>query len=183
MSINIEKSESLKKFLTFDTTEHPRWVGDVGKCFVDRETETVTIVGWREEMGSQVNNYRLVVRPKQNKTKHWISLVGYTDTAKPIGLKVSGISMDEALSRMLKVAANGCFAVAALAQRVVEPDPDYLDSEPQLNSQPVGRPLTVGGKRVQVYLDEVSLALAAKIGRGNTSEGIRSALKDMGERT
>lgn len=175
--MNIEKAESLKKILTFDTTEHPRGVGDVGKCFVD--ADTVTIVGWREEMGSPINTYRLAIKPKQNQKTDWISLVGFTDANKPIKLKVEGISMDEALSRMLVAAKNGCRAVAALAQSVVEPFPQYLDSEPR----PVGRPSTVGGKRVQVYLDDASLALAAEIGNGNTSEGIRVALKEAGERT
>ena len=42
----------------------------------------------------------------------------------------------------------------------------------------VGRPSEMeGGKRVQVYLDADSLALAAKLGNGNVSEGIRKALK------
>jgi hypothetical protein len=35
----------------------------------------------------------------------------------------------------------------------------------------------VGGKRVQVYLDDDSLAAAAKLGAGNVSDGIRRALK------
>lgn len=43
--------------------------------------------------------------------------------------------------------------------------------------RPVGRPAGVGGKRVQVYLDVESIAIAAKIGNGNVSEGIRTALK------
>jgi hypothetical protein len=167
--MEMEKAELLKRILTFDTTEPPRWVGDVGKCFVDAETETVTIVGWREEMGSPINNYRLVVKPKPD----GVSLVGYSDTSKPIKFKVLGISMDEALSRMLRAAENGSVAAAALAQTVVDPSPQYCDTEPR----PVGRPTTVGGKRVQVYLDEASLEIAAKIGKSNTSEGIRVALK------
>lgn len=44
-------------------------------------------------------------------------------------------------------------------------------------SQDVGRPVELdGGKRVQVYLDSKSLAIASKLGNGNTSEGIRLAL-------
>lgn len=41
-----------------------------------------------------------------------------------------------------------------------------------------GRPAELeGGKRVNVYLDAESLSIAAEIGDGNVSEGIRSALK------
>lgn len=41
-----------------------------------------------------------------------------------------------------------------------------------------GRPSEMdGGKRVNVYLDADSLAIAAKLGDGNVSEGIRKALK------
>lgn len=44
---------------------------------------------------------------------------------------------------------------------------------------PVGRPAVVQGKRVQVYLDEYSLAAAAKLGAGNVSDGIRKALRQV----
>ena len=45
-----------------------------------------------------------------------------------------------------------------------------------------GRPAELeGGKRVQVYLDAESLAIAAKLGNGNVSEGIRKALKHFAE--
>ena len=41
-----------------------------------------------------------------------------------------------------------------------------------------GRPSEMdGGKRVNVYLDAESIAVAAKIGNGNVSDGIRKALK------
>ncbi|MFM5431411.1 hypothetical protein ACET9P_11020 [Aeromonas veronii] len=41
-----------------------------------------------------------------------------------------------------------------------------------------GRPAEMeGGKRVQVYLDAKSLEIAARLGGGNVSEGIRQALK------
>lgn len=43
--------------------------------------------------------------------------------------------------------------------------------------RPVGRPAAIGGKRVQVYLDDESLAIAARLGGGNVSEGVRTALK------
>ena len=43
--------------------------------------------------------------------------------------------------------------------------------------RPVGRPAVVVGKRVQVYLDAESLSIAAKLGNGNVSDGIRKALK------
>lgn len=45
-----------------------------------------------------------------------------------------------------------------------------------------GRPSEMDdGKRVNVYLDADSLAIAAKLGNGNVSEGIRKALKQAGE--
>lgn len=41
-----------------------------------------------------------------------------------------------------------------------------------------GRPAEMeGGKRVNVYLDSESLAIASKLGNGNVSDGIRKALK------
>lgn len=41
-----------------------------------------------------------------------------------------------------------------------------------------GRPSEMeGGKRVNVYLDAESLAIASKLGNGNVSDGIRKALK------
>jgi len=43
-------------------------------------------------------------------------------------------------------------------------------------SNNAGRPKTVGGRRVSLYLDDESLARAAKLGNGNMSEGIRQAL-------
>lgn len=43
-----------------------------------------------------------------------------------------------------------------------------------------GRPATMtGGKRINVYLDDASLAAASNIGGGNVSEGIRTALKKV----
>lgn len=45
-----------------------------------------------------------------------------------------------------------------------------------------GRPSELrDGKRVNVYLDAPSLATAAKLGEGNVSEGIRIALRKVGE--
>ena len=41
----------------------------------------------------------------------------------------------------------------------------------------IGRPSSVEGKRVQVYLDAASLEAAAKLGHGKVSNGIRQALK------
>lgn len=38
-----------------------------------------------------------------------------------------------------------------------------------------------GGKRINVYLDEASLAKAAELGNGNVSEGIRIALAKADE--
>lgn len=51
------------------------------------------------------------------------------------------------------------------------------DTKQPPEKRPVGRPAEVGGKRVQVYLDAESLAIAAKLGNGNVSDGIRKALK------
>ncbi|WP_297500534.1 hypothetical protein [Ferrovum sp.] len=43
-----------------------------------------------------------------------------------------------------------------------------------------GRPSKMeGGKRVQVYLDTESIAVASRLGEGNISEGIRKALKGL----
>ena len=43
--------------------------------------------------------------------------------------------------------------------------------------RPVGRPPEIdAGRRVQVYLDAASLRIAARLGGGNTSAGIRAAL-------
>ena len=45
-----------------------------------------------------------------------------------------------------------------------------------------GRPSEMaGGKRVNVYLDAESLAIAAKLSNGNVSDGIRKALKQAAE--
>ena len=48
--------------------------------------------------------------------------------------------------------------------------------EKKLSPQP-GRPATIDGKRVNVYLDGTSLATASSLGEGNVSAGIRLALK------
>ncbi|MBV2193617.1 MAG: hypothetical protein KUL81_09800 [Azonexus sp.] len=51
------------------------------------------------------------------------------------------------------------------------------DAKPAPEKRPVGRPAEVGGRRVQVYLDAKSLAIAANLGGGNVSDGLRKALK------
>lgn len=63
----------------------------------------------------------------------------------------------------------------------MNPKPESVGAE-RLTSEkrPVGRPPAVGGKRVQVYLDDDSLARAAQLGHGNVSDGIRQALKSVG---
>lgn len=43
--------------------------------------------------------------------------------------------------------------------------------------RPVGRPSSVVGKRTQVYLDDASKKTALRLGSGNVSEGIRTALR------
>lgn len=55
------------------------------------------------------------------------------------------------------------------------------DTKQPSEKRPVGRPAEVDGKRVQVYLDAKSLAIAAKLGNGNVSDGIRKALKQAAE--
>ena len=60
--------------------------------------------------------------------------------------------------------------------------PAMPDTKQPPEKRPVGRPADVGGKRVQVYLDAESLAIAAKLGNGNVSDGIRKALKQAAER-
>lgn len=52
-----------------------------------------------------------------------------------------------------------------------------VGTKPAPTKRPVGRPADVGGKRVQVYLDAGSLAIAATLGAGNVSDGLRKALK------
>lgn len=162
--MNIENVGKLQKILTFDTADYPSWVGDVGKCFVENEEkETITIVGWRSEMGSPVNNYRLVIEKKENKVKNWISLIGFTDTGKSINKKIYNIDMDSILNKLLESIESGNTSVAGLAQSLESIDP-------------VGRPVTVDGRRVQVYLDDISLENAKQLGNGNVSQGIRTAL-------
>lgn len=41
----------------------------------------------------------------------------------------------------------------------------------------VGRPRSVGGRRIQLYLDDDSLQTAMQLGDGNISRGIRQALQ------
>ena len=48
--------------------------------------------------------------------------------------------------------------------------------EPQ-KKRTVGRPSEIDGKRVNVYLDAKSIEVAARLGGGNVSEGIRIALQ------
>lgn len=58
---------------------------------------------------------------------------------------------------------------------------DKLDEIPWPSAQS-GRPNEMeGGKRVQVYLDAESLAIAKKLGKGNVSQAIRKALKQAVE--
>jgi len=168
--MDIEKVSRLQKILTFDTADYPRWAGDEGKCFVENEEEEkITIVGWKSEMGSSTNNYRLVIQKKESKLKNWISLIGFTDTNKNINLKIYDIGMDDILNRILEAAESGCTSVSGLAYS--------CSNQSDLKStQHVGRPLTVSGKRVQVYLDDVSIKIAERIGEGNVSQGIRVAL-------
>ena len=54
---------------------------------------------------------------------------------------------------------------------------DTVDNPFQINA--AGRPPTVEGRKVTVYLDESSLAKAANLGDGNVSAGIRLALTKL----
>ena len=54
---------------------------------------------------------------------------------------------------------------------------DSLSTRSSLNkSENAGRPVEIDGKRVQIYLDEKSLAIAKRLGNDNVSLGIRIAL-------
>lgn len=196
------KAELLEAALTFDTSDYPKWQGDVGKCWVSCEDETITVVGWRTDMGTAINSYRLVVQSKERKSKlgvkKWIELIGWDDSGKEIKKKVFGTSVNDAVDVMLQMTANGVTEVKGLAAAVAnlctvaraEPSfglPDVNGEyekypEPKVRTPPAGRPVTVGGKRVQVYLDDESIETANKLGNGNASEGIRFALKDVGKR-
>lgn len=62
-------------------------------------------------------------------------------------------------------------------------DSDYWrDKLNEIQWPSVGRPSEMeGGKRVNVYLDAASLDIAAKLGQGNVSEGIRIALANAAQ--
>ena len=49
-------------------------------------------------------------------------------------------------------------------------------THPHPVKRPVGRPTIIGGRRVNVYLDDESLDAALSLGDGNISAGIRVAL-------
>jgi len=65
----------------------------------------------------------------------------------------------------------------ASAARIAREAGDIFVETRATERRSVGRPETIGGRRVQVYLDEKSLTMAASLGDGNISEGIRRALK------
>lgn len=46
-----------------------------------------------------------------------------------------------------------------------------------ITTKAIGRPPLPGGRRVQVYLGLEALDAARKLGEGNVSKGIRTALK------
>lgn len=57
---------------------------------------------------------------------------------------------------------------------------DLLSTRSSLNqSENAGRPVEIDGKRVQIYLDEKSLAIAKRLGNENVSLGIRIALNGL----
>ncbi len=100
----------------------------------------------------------------------------YTTTI-PAGCTVLGtVTRDETETGALVKTEAGVYSM--LNARVFKP----LDQRKVLAAlgeppRPVGRPATIDeGRRVNVFLDPASLAAAAKIGKGNVSEGIRVAL-------
>lgn len=50
-------------------------------------------------------------------------------------------------------------------------------TDPRPTKRRVGRPSIIGGRRVNVYLDDESLDVALALGDGNISAGVRLALK------
>jgi len=55
----------------------------------------------------------------------------------------------------------------------------WRDKMDEISWPSVGAPIILdGGKRVNVYLDVISLSRAAELGNGNVSEGIRKALNE-----
>ncbi|MFA9949168.1 hypothetical protein [Dentiradicibacter hellwigii] len=50
------------------------------------------------------------------------------------------------------------------------------DAHTRPTKRRVGRPTIIGGRRVNVYLDDESLDVALALGDGNISAGIRVAL-------
>lgn len=52
------------------------------------------------------------------------------------------------------------------------------NKQPKQERPPTGRPATLtGGRRVNVYLDDETIAAATRIGSGNLSEGVRAAVR------
>lgn len=49
----------------------------------------------------------------------------------------------------------------------------------QARKRPVGAPPTVNGRQITLYLDEDSIRIAANLGDGNVSKGIRKALRKI----
>ena len=185
-----EKAELLEKLLTFDKADYPDWCGDEGNCWVDLEKEEITIVGWLSNMGSQVNSYRLVVQNKTRKNKSgvksWIEATGWDDRGKEINRKALGSSVFDVVDVLLQYAQKGGRSVDAMAQVVANlctakrQEPYFgtqgLIFNPEKRTPQKGRPVEIGGKRIQVYLDEISIEVAKKLGNDNVSEGIRKAL-------
>jgi hypothetical protein len=115
VKLDRNKADFLERTLTFDTTSHPFWRGMEGKCWVNIESQKITIVGWMSDMGAAINNYRLVVQYKKRAKKsgitQWIELVGFDDSGKGISKKVYGTSMAGALDAMFQIAQNGATSV------------------------------------------------------------------------
>lgn len=195
-----EKAELLEELLTFDKTEPPNWRGDEGKCWVDLEKEELTIVGWLSDMGARVNSYRLVVQNKTRKNKSgvksWIEVIGWNDTGTKINEKAFGSSFADAIDVLLQFVqihgATNCSAasmakVVANLCTVKRSDPYFgqpstngefstLIFSPAERTSQKGRPVEIGGKRINVYLDDTSIEVAKKLGNENVSDGIRKAL-------
>lgn len=195
----IEKAELLEELLTFDKTEYPDWHGNESKCWVDLEKEEITVVGWLSNMGSRVNSYRLVVQNKTRKNKSgvksWIEATGWDDAGTKINEKAFGSSVADAVDVLLQFvqeqgtncSASSMAGVVANLCTVKRSDPyfsqPYTDGtwpglifSPQQRTPQKGRPVEIGGKRINVYLDDTSIEIAKKLGNENVSDGIRKAL-------
>jgi len=104
----------------------------------------------------------------------------YTNSV-PAGMTPVGVVTRDGIEAgaLMRVDATGCYVqVNAGAVRTL----DGRKVAAALGN--AGRPAEmVGGKRVNVYLDQAALDAASRLGEGNVSDGIRRALRMALERT